>query len=333
MRFSCAGIPLAMDITNNTQPSEDISLAADFILKGGIGAVPTETVYGLAADAFNAGAVRKIFEAKGRPFIDPLIVHVCDMQMAESVAEFSTKARVLAEKFWAGPLTLILKKRANVPDIVTAGLQTVAVRMPAHPVMRELIKTCQRPLAAPSANPFGYVSPTTAQHVAEQLGDKIDFILDGGKCSRGVESTIIALSDSAAPHKLLRAGPISPEELEAVLGEKIDVRPKKNEAHPEAPGMLKSHYSPSSKLTLFNSIEEVRDTKENVIFLKKPLEPKKNHYWLSESGDLAEAATNLFALLRALDKISPNGFFCQRPPIEGIGLAINDRLERAETKL
>lgn len=315
------------------QPSEDLSQAADFILSGGIGAVPTETVYGLAADALNPDAVRKIFQAKGRPFIDPLIVHVCDMQMAEQLAFFDARSKILAEKFWPGPLTLILKKREIVPDLVTAGLDTVALRMPSHKMMHDLIEICRRPIAAPSANPFGYVSPTTAQHVAEQLADKIDFILDGGKCQNGVESTILMLSQNGSPHKLLRAGPIPPDALSAALDEPIDISPQKNEAHPQAPGMLKSHYSPHSKLHLFDNPQEVEHiNNQNIIFFIKPNSPQKNHYWLSENGDLNQAAQNLFSLIRSLDKISPSGFFCQRPPNSGIGLAINDRLNRASSK-
>ena len=162
------------------QPSREILEAAGFILSGGIGAVPTETVYGLASDALNPSAARKIFEAKGRPFIDPLIVHVIDIEMAEKVAVFDGDSRRLAEKFWPGPFTMVLPRREIIDDIVTAGLDTVAVRMPSHPVMRSLIAASGRPLVAPSANPFGYVSPTTAAHVREQLGGKIDFILDGG---------------------------------------------------------------------------------------------------------------------------------------------------------
>ena len=320
-----------MEEKPQTRPQCDISSAADFILSGGIGGVPTETVYGLAADATNEAAVRKIFAAKGRPFIDPLIVHVCDMEMAESVAEFSPDAKKLAEKFWPGPLTMILPKREKIGAIVTAGLDTVAVRMPSHPVMAELIRKTARPIAAPSANPFGYVSPTRAEHVREQLGDKIDFVLDGGECERGVESTIILMTSS--PKKLLRPGPISAALIEAALGEEIDKSPKKNEAHPQAPGMLKSHYSPKSRLRLFNGISEIpADFRGETIFFSRPQNPAPNQYWLSESGDVDEAARNLFALLRKLDKISERGIFCQRVPNVGVGAAVNDRLSRAAAK-
>ncbi len=314
------------------KPSQDILEAARFISEGKIGGVPTETVYGLAANALNPDAVRKIFQAKSRPFIDPLIVHVCDMQMAETVAEFSPEAKLLAEKFWAGALTMILPRKKIVPDIVTAGMDTVAVRMPSHPTMRELIKISNCPIAAPSANPFGYVSPTKAEHVAEQLGDKIDFILDGGECECGVESTIVMMTST--PKKLLRPGPIRADKIEKVLGEKLDKKPKHNEAHPQAPGMLKSHYSPKTKLKLFKNISELpENTKANVVFLKRPEIPQKNHYWLSESGEAKDVQKNLFSLLRTLDKISPDGIFCQSPDVESDEwLAVIDRLSRAANK-
>lgn len=315
-------------MSNNLDtPPSDLLKAANFIVGGGIGGVPTETVYGLAADATNPDAVRKIFAAKGRPFIDPLIVHVCDMQMAREVANFTPDAEKLAAAFWPGPLTMILPKTPLIPDVVTAGMQTVAVRMPSHPIMRELIKL-SRPIAAPSANPFGYVSPTTAEHVSSMLGDKIDFVLDGGECACGVESTIVLMTST--PKKLLRPGPIPPEEIEKVLGEKIDLKPKVNEAHPQAPGMLKSHYSPKSKLTLFDDAGEIpQDFDGYTIYLKRPSNPKESDYWLSENGSLEEAAKNLFALIRKLDKKGKN-MYCQRPPESGIGLAINDRLSRAK---
>lgn len=314
-----------------SRPQCDIRLAADFILAGGIGGVPTETVYGLAADATNESAVRKIFAAKGRPFIDPLIVHISDMEMAKSVARFTADAEKLAAKFWPGPLTMILPRTEKIGDIVTAGLDTVAVRMPSHPIMHALIETSQRPIAAPSANPFGYVSPTTAEHVREQLGEKIDFVLDGGECECGVESTIVLMTSS--PKKLLRPGPIDAARIEEVLGEEIDKAPKKNEAHPQAPGMLKSHYSPKSRLTLFTSPDEIpADFKGETIYFKRPPSPKKSDFWLTESGDVREAARNLFALLRSLDKVSEHGFYCQRVPNVGVGTAVNDRLSRAETK-
>lgn len=312
--------------------TDNINNVARLISEGKIGGVPTETVYGLAANALNEDAVRKIFQAKSRPFIDPLIVHVCDMQMAESVAEFSDDARKLANAFWPGPITMILPRKACVPDIVTAGMDTVAVRMPSHKMMRELIKKANLPIAAPSANPFGYVSPTKAEHVIEQLGDKIDFVLDGGDCECGVESTIVMLTSS--PKKLLRPGPIKASDIEYVLGEEIDRNPKKNEAHPQAPGMLKSHYSPKAKLTLFCDVAEIpADFSGEIVFLKRPENPQKNHYWLSESGDAKDVQKNLFSLIRSLDKISKNGIYCQKPnSTDDAWLAVIDRLGRASAK-
>ncbi len=310
----------------------EISDAAEIILRGGIGAVPTETVYGLAADALNPDAVRKIFEAKGRPFIDPLIVHVDSIEMAMELAEPLPGMSKMAEAFWPGPLTMVLPRKACVPDIVAAGLPTVALRMPSHLLIRELISRCGRPLAAPSANPFGYVSPTCAEHVREQLGDRIDFIIDGGECKCGLESSIVLMASS--PKKLLRPGPILPDKIEAVLGEAIERNPKKNDARPQAPGMLDSHYSPKSRLKLFDVPSDIpADFCGEIIFIKRPSNPSGREYWLSESGDLDEAARNMFSLLRALDKISKHGFYCQRPPAEGIGLAMLDRLSRAETKI
>ena len=205
----------------------------------------------------------------------------------------------------------------------------MAVRIPWHRAMRGLIRA-SKPIAAPSANPFGYVSPTCAEHVRSMLGGKIDFVIDGGECACGVESTIVLMVSS--PKKLLRPGPIPPEEIARALGEELDVSPKVNEAHPQAPGMLKSHYSPKSRLTLFSDAAEIPDGfAGNAIYLARPAEPKKNEYWLSENGDLAEAAKNLFALIRKLDAEGKD-IFCQRPPLSGIGLAIADRLGRAETK-
>ncbi len=317
---------------NSLKPSQDILEAAYFISEGKIGGVPTETVYGLAANALDADAVRKIFQAKSRPFIDPLIVHVSDMAMAESVAYFSKQAKLLAEKFWPGPLTMILPRKEIIPDIVTAAMDTVAIRMPSHKVMNALITEAKLPIAAPSANPFGYVSPTRAEHVVEQLGDKIDFILDGGECECGVESTIVLMTST--PKKLLRPGPIRANDIESVLGEKIDKKPKHNEAHPQAPGMLKSHYSPKSTLILFKEFSELpKSTNANIIFLKRPKNPQKNHFWFSESGEAKEVQKNLFALLRSLDKVSDYGIYCQCPSYEtDEWLAVVDRLGRAANK-
>lgn len=313
----------------NPQPQSEIRVAADFILKGRIGGVPTETVYGLAANALDEKAVRKIFEAKMRPFIDPLIVHVCNMDMARDIAIFSEEDEKLAKAFWPGPLTLVLKKNEKIPDIVTAGLDTVAVRMPSHPVMLSLIEAAQAPIAAPSANPFAYVSPTRAEHVREQLGEKIDFILDGGPCECGLESTIVFTENSSG--KILRHGPVSAEDIEKVLGFALDKNPKQNAARPQAPGNMDSHYSPLSPLFAFENLDEINGEEKPVIFFKKPEGVlKSNWYWLSEDGNPVEAAKNLYHMLRTLDKKHTEGFFCQLAPSSAHNAcAINDRIIRA----
>lgn len=315
---------------SNIELSEDILKAARIILDGDCVAVPTETVYGLAANAFSENACRKIFEIKNRPFIDPLIVHVSDMAMAESIACFNDKARRLAAKFWPGPMTIVLKKKDVIPDLVSANLDTVAIRMPSHKVAHALIVASKVPFAAPSANPFGYVSPTKAEHVRAQLGDKIKLILEGGQCDRGLESTIISLADPNRP-LLLRFGPLAREELEAFLGEKVIV-PEKNPAQPIAPGMMKSHYSPKANFRLFENESEIPENFDGaIIFLKRPQSPKNNHFWLSENGNLAEVAKNLYDLMRNCDK-RYSKILCQKPENSGVGAAINDRLMRASKK-
>ncbi len=311
--------------------STDASLkkAAEIILAGGIVAVPTETVYGLAANALDAEAVRKIFVAKGRPFIDPLIAHVLDFESLEKIAVANESARKLYEAFCPGPITFVLKKKDCVPDIVSAGKPTVAVRMPSHQVMRRFLAEVKVPLSAPSANPFGYVSPTKASHVAAQLEDKIDAIIDGGSCECGVESTIVMLTDEDRP-MLLRPGPIPRAEIEKVLGKELIDPKDKNPAHPTAPGMLKTHYSPSAKVVLFSEVCEF-ESGAAVVYFKRPQSPKQNEFWLSENGDTKEAARNVFDLLRNLDA-SYTKIYCQKLPNFELGEAVNDRLNRAAAK-
>ncbi|MBR4598180.1 MAG: threonylcarbamoyl-AMP synthase [Opitutales bacterium] len=309
--------------------NSDLKKAAEIILAGGIVAVPTETVYGLAANALNPEAVRKIFMAKGRPFIDPLIVHVLDFALLEKIAEPNESARRLYEAFCPGPITFVLNKKPCIPDIVSAGKPTVAVRMPSHKTMRKFMEIAGVPLSAPSANPFGYVSPTTAAHVEAQLGDKIDAIIDGGSCECGVESTIVMLSDESRP-MLLRPGPVPRAEIEKVLGKKLIDPKEKNPAHPTAPGMLKTHYSPRAKVVLFGDFCEAEEGAARVFFTR-PKNPQNGDFWLSENSDPKEAARNLFGLLRSLD-CSYKKIFCQRLPNEGVGEAVNDRLSRAAEK-
>ncbi len=315
--------------------------AAKLLRDGEIVAVPTETVYGLAANALDAAAVRKIFEAKGRPFIDPLIVHVCDMAMAERLAEPSPQLERLALRFWPGPLTVVLRKRAVVPDLVTAGEPTVALRMPAHPVMRRLIALAGVPLAAPSANPFGYVSPTTAAHVRDSLGARAPHILDGGPCAHGLESTIVNLADPAGV-RLLRPGPVSPAELEAALGVPVLPAPSHmdQKAAQAAPGMLDRHYSPNTPLILRTAgtmaqVPPGYPGRVAVVHQARPADPRPKgveHFWFSESGAPEEVARSLFALLRHLDSQNFAAIFAEAAPEGGLGDAINDRLKRAAAK-
>lgn len=289
---------------------ETITEAARLILAGDPVAVPTETVYGLAADATNAEAVARIYEAKGRPAFNPLIVHVNDLGAAERIGEFNDEARALAREHWPGPLTLVVALRANagVASIVTAGLRTIGIRVPAHPAMQALLRACGKPLAAPSANASGSISPTRAQHVLKSLAGRIPLIVDGGPTQRGLESTIVAAT--GGPLRLLRPGPIAVD-AEPESGTKI-----------EAPGQLASHYAPSKPLRL-NATDA--DTAEYWIGFG-PVIGDAN---LSAPGELVEAAARLFDLLHEADA-SPKPRIAVAPvPDEGLGAAINDRLRRA----
>lgn len=324
----------------NGEREDDLKQSAALLCNGGLLAVPTETVYGLAADASNEDAVRKVFAVKGRPLLDPLIVHVCDLEHAGAIAELSEEATCLAKTFWPGALTMVLPKKPCVPDVVTAGQPTVAVRSPAHPVMRRVLALSGLGLAAPSANPFGYVSPTTAQHVQDSLGERLAFILDGGVCEHGLESTIIDLSHPAEP-KLLRPGPIGVEVLEAVLGKSIEVFEKSasDDCAQLAPGMLSKHYSPRTRMQLcakpHAELEGAKDERIALLYLCKPsadiLERVDDMpvYWCTESDALEDAARQLFALMRRLDGQGYDCILAEAAPNEGIGVAINNRLERA----
>ncbi|HEY9155716.1 MAG TPA: L-threonylcarbamoyladenylate synthase, partial [Opitutaceae bacterium] len=314
----------------------NLTRLARALAAGELVAVPTETVYGLAGDALNPEAARAIFRAKGRPSNDPLIVHVHGVAEVEELAETSNAFRKVSTAFWPGPLTVVLAKKSIVPDIVTSGGPSVAIRCPAHPLFRKLLKKCGRPLAAPSANPFGYISPTTAEHVAESLGDRIDYILDGGAAKIGVESSIIDLRNPKKP-KVLRPGAISRSDLERVLGSRVTERRQlaKAKTRAAAPGMLSRHYSPRTRLTLANKLrvsETALRPKEAWLFFKKPARvdrAAKNIFWLSESGNLNEAAKNLFAQLRKLDRAGWKQLHAERAPGEaGLARAINDRLSR-----
>jgi len=298
--------------TTNILPVSDDSIAeaARLILAGEPVAVPTETVYGLAADATNALAVAQIYAAKGRPDFNPLIVHVRDLEAAEALAEFSEDARALARAHWPGPLTLVLPLRDGgpIPAIVTAGLKTIGLRVPAHPAMQALLEAVGKPLAAPSANTSGSISPTRATHVQRSLGGRIPLILDGGPSARGLESTIVAAT--GGPLRLLRPGPIAVDAEVAAAGAI------------EAPGQLASHYAPAKPLRL--GAREVQADEYLIGFGDVAGDSS-----LSASGDLAEAAANLFDLLHRAD-LSDKARIAVAPiPATGLGEAINDRLSRA----
>lgn len=316
---------------------QSVSVAARALRDGHLVAIPTETVYGLGANALNESAVANIFAAKNRPSFDPLIIHQSSADRILNYAkEVPTEARLLAEKVWPGPLTLVLPKKEEVPDLVSAGLSTVALRVPDHPLTLELLEAIDFPVAAPSANPFGFVSPTTAQHVKDQLGEKIDYILDGGACRVGLESTIIGFPGGVAT--VLRKGGLPVERIEEILGHPVVVKTHSN-SRPEAPGMLSQHYSPgvemwmveksnvlypypsgSAAIIFGNELQIMRDGRKLDVFN------------LSPSSDLNEAARNLFAVLREISKGDYPVVIAYPVPEEGLGLAINDRLRRAAAR-
>ena len=290
-------------------------------------AIPTETVYGLAANALNADAVVSIFETKNRPHFDPLIVHVAGIEQVHEVAShIPSHARTLMEALWPGPLTIVLRKRDCIPHIVTSGLDTVGVRMPNHPLALELLRALDFPLAAPSANPFGYISPTSALHVAEQLGDRIPYILDGGECSVGVESTIIDCSCETPT--ILRLGGTSVETIEEIIGP-VHVNAISTSS-PNAPGMLHSHYAPRKPMRVGNIHELLHNHGPDVSILSfKDSFHNYRNIRLSETGDLHEAARNLFSAMRKLDADHHSIILAEFVPDYGLGRAINDRMKRA----
>jgi L-threonylcarbamoyladenylate synthase len=308
-----------------------IADAARCLANGGLVAFPTETVYGLGADATNGTAVARLYAAKGRPSFNPLIAHVFDVAAARRLAVFDAAAEKLAKAFWPGPLTLVLRIRAACPvaELATAGLDSIAVRVPNHPVAREILNRLGRPVVAPSANRSGHVSPTTAQHVLADLGGRIDLIVDGGPAPVGVESTIVACLDGPV---LLRPGGLPRQEIERVLDIELDDVPASaiDPESPIAPGMLASHYATRAKLRL--RAENVRPGEALLAFGPK-LPPGAEHAALvlnlSPAGDLVEAAANLFSDLRTLDSSGATSIAVMPVPYEGLGEAINDRLARA----
>lgn len=330
----------------------DLILAKKLLTEGKLVAIPTETVYGLAANGLDESAVAGIFSAKNRPTFDPLILHVASIEQAKSLCiEWPEMAQKLALAFWPGPLTLILPKASHVPDLTTSGQPTVGIRMPNNRITLELLRMLPFPLAAPSANPFGYVSPTNAQHVADQLGDRIDYILDDGDCPVGIESTIVSIVDGIP--KVLRLGGLSLERIAAVLGVPVLEHLNQN-SNPQAPGQLDQHYSPRCKLIALSAMQPTNiDPSVSIIYFSKQQWEQVSdsdllggthldlsggthldllggtHYYLSDNGDINEAAANLFSTLRKLDQDNQKVAYFEWAPNEGLGRAINDRLQRA----
>lgn len=305
---------------------------AALLRRGGLVAIPTETVYGLAAHALDAKACRAIFKAKGRPANDPLIVHVLDLSQAEELAVFNDPARKVARRFWPGPLTIVLPKKTCVPGIVTSDGPTVALRAPAHPLARKLLRLAGVPLAAPSANPFSYISPTTAAHVQQGLGRRIRHILDGGSCIVGVESTVLDLTNPSKP-RILRPGAITAAQLEKVLKRKVTTKSRTlaSNARLPAPGMLNRHYSPRTPLRLTARIS-VASKQTALIYLRQPAGKRPAYvYWLSRRGALDEIARNLYRVLREADAGGYRDILLEKlpPTAGGLAAALNDRMKRA----
>jgi L-threonylcarbamoyladenylate synthase len=326
---------------------EAIANAAQRLLAGELVAFPTETVYGLGADATNGQAVARIFAVKGRPHFNPLIAHVADLAAAETIAIFDDRARALARAFWPGPLTMVLPRRQAggssntgappvfVSDLMTAGLDTIAVRVPSHPVARALLRAAGVPVAAPSANRSGRVSPTTAGHVASDFGEDVAWILDGGRCVHGLESTIVTFEANPSAGSqagraqntvILRTGAVTAEQIEAVIGDPVNAPKPQMQQAPAAPGQLASHYAPSARVRL--AAADVAHN-EALLAFGRALSTSRPSFNLSPAGNLIEAAANLFEALRRLDRPGIDCIAVMPIPHTGIGAAINDRLKRA----
>jgi L-threonylcarbamoyladenylate synthase len=327
-------IPVNVDLKTQILPAGEaaVAAAARCLAQGGLVGFPTETVYGLGADAANPEAIARLYQAKGRPAFNPLIAHVGDLASARLVARFDASALRLAEAFWPGPLTLVLPKTADcaVADLATAGLDTVAIRLPAHPVARAILRAFGGPVVAPSANLSGHVSPTTAAHVESDLAGRIDLIVDGGAVAVGVESTIVGCFDTPV---LLRPGGVPREAIERILGRALVQPPAdadSDSGQPLAPGMLAAHYAPRTPVRL--NAERVEADEALLAFGPGTVmgaEAAKAVMNLSTRGDLAEAAAHLFGYLRALDSHGARGIAVMPVPHHGLGEAINDRLRRA----
>lgn len=321
---------MTVDITTQIQRAGEAAAAARVLRDGGLVAFPTETVYGLGADAANAATIARLYRAKGRPAFNPLIAHVSDLAAAQRIARFSASALALAHAFWPGPLTLVLPKGAGCPvaDLATAGLDTIALRVPAHPVAREILREFGGAVVAPSANLSGHVSPTTAAHVQHDLEGRIDLIIDGGPVDVGIESTIVGCFDRPV---LLRPGGISRADIERVLGGPLaSPDPAATDRQPQASGMLASHYAPRARVR--PNAASLAPGEALLAFGRAGLPGIDTAIAvmnLSERGDLREAAANLFGCLRALDNSGARTIAVMPIPDDGLGEAINDRLRRA----
>lgn len=313
----------------------DLNKAKKILEENELIALPTETVYGLAGNAFSEIAIKKIFELKRRPFYNPLIVHLKSAACINEIAiEIPESAMLLADKFWPGPLTLVLKKQDHISDLITAGKKTVALRVPNHPLALALLNTIDFPLVAPSANPFGSISPTTAAHVFNYFGEKLEVILDGGECEKGLESTIIGFENDQPI--LYRRGAISIEEIEKIVG-KLSVTTN-NDLSPSAPGMLSRHYAPKTNTYLTTDVPDLLKSFEGkkigLLLFKNQMEHNNINQQeiLSKSGDFEEAAKNLYAAMHRLDQSNLDVIIVERLPDDGLGKTINDKLERATKK-
>lgn len=310
----------------------DIDKAAELLRAGQLVAIPTETVYGLAGNALDVAAVAAIFAAKDRPRFDPLIVHVYDLaQAARYTTTITPKARMLAEAYWPGPLTLLMPKNELVPDLVTAGMPNVGMRAPAHPLTRQLLASLPFPLAAPSANPFGYISPTQPSHVNEQLGDRIAYILDGGTCAVGIESTVVGFTNNTDA-VIYRMGGLTVEDIEAVTGKAaINVH---SSSDPRSPGQLKSHYAPAKQMIVgdVKALLQMYSAAQAGVLSFSSDYGVPHQVILSKDGDVEEAARNLFGALHVLEKLPVEIILAEFAPDTGLGRAINDRLRRASTR-
>ncbi len=310
---------------------EAVRQGAELLKSGGIVAFPTETVYGLGADAFNPVAVARVFELKNRPHFDPLIVHIADKRtVAKLAADVAPEARLLMDRFWPGPLTIILNKKPVVPDIVTAGLPTVAIRMPEHPIALDLINALGRPVAAPSANPFGYMSTTTAEDVARVFGGDLPLILDGGPSSYGIESTVVSVRDGTVV--VHRHGSVTKEELVQVVGAVVER--DRNDLTCESPGQMPYHYAPHTPLAVIEGPGEITETNSAFLAFTQPRTAVKARYMrvLSEHGDFREAAARFFSYLIELDREGVAIIYAEKIPEKGLGKAMMERLEKASKR-